>query len=64
MRDDVEAMAIFSTVKGLNICKPSLICCFKTQNKGFYHEIMPPKDADGIAYSEDPDQTAPLGLFT
>ena len=22
---------------------------------------MPPKDADGIANSEDPDQTAPLG---
>ena len=24
---------------------------------------MHPKDADSIANSEDPDQTAPLGLF-
>ena len=24
---------------------------------------MPPKDADGIANSEDPDQIAPLGSF-
>ena len=38
--------------------------CFKhpkTQTKRFYHEIIPVKDTDGIANSEDPDQTAPLG---
>ena len=26
-----------------------------------YSREMPPKDTDGIANSEDPDQTAPLG---
>ena len=26
-----------------------------------YHRIMSPNDADGMANSEDPDQTAPLG---
>ena len=30
-------------------------------NKLTYSREMPPKDADGIANSEDPDQTAPLG---
>ena len=33
----------------------------KTGKKRFYHRLMHPKDADGIANSEDPDQTAPLG---
>ena len=27
----------------------------------FYHRVMSPKDADGMANSVDPDQTAPLG---
>ena len=26
-----------------------------------YHRVMSPKDAEGIANSVDPDQTAPLG---
>ena len=26
-----------------------------------YHRVMSPKDADGMANSVDPDQTAPLG---
>ena len=26
----------------------------------FYHGVMPPNDANGIANSEDPDQTASL----
>ena len=26
-----------------------------------YHKVMSPNDADGMANSEDPDQTAPLG---
>ena len=26
-----------------------------------YHRVMSPNDADGMANSEDPDQTAPLG---
>ena len=26
-----------------------------------YHRVMSPNDADGMANSVDPDQTAPLG---
>ena len=39
------------------------ICCYhsKTGKKSFYHSVMHPRDADSIANSEDPDQTAPLG---
>ena len=33
----------------------------KIQIKRFYHMALHPKDADSIANSEDPDQTAPLG---
>ena len=29
----------------------------------FYHRVMPPKDADRMANSVDPDQTAPLGIL-
>ena len=39
-------------------------CCYnhpKTGKKRFYLRVMHPKDADSIANSEDPDQTAPLG---
>ena len=28
---------------------------------GLYHRVMIPNDADGMANSVDPDQTAPLG---
>ena len=27
----------------------------------FYYAVMHPNDADGMANSEDPDQTAPIG---
>ena len=33
----------------------------KIQTKRLYHSVMHPKDADSIANSEDPDQTAPPG---
>ena len=33
----------------------------KTGKKRFYYRDKHPKDADSIANSEDPDQTAPLG---
>ena len=33
----------------------------KIQTKRSNHNILCPKDANGIANSEDPDQTAPLG---
>ena len=29
-----------------------------------YHRVMSPKDADGIAKSVNPDQTAPLGVWS
>ena len=28
-----------------------------------YHRVMSPNDADGMANSVDPDQTAPLGAI-
>ena len=36
-------------------------CCNhpKTGKKRFYHQVIHPIDADSIANSEDPDQTAP-----
>ena len=39
------------------------LCCKlpKIQTKRPNHRILCPKDANGIANSEDPDQTAPLG---
>ena len=59
------------TVKFLNIWAPNKINCGvnsqKNPNyylKSFYHLVMPPtelSDVDGIANSEDPDETAPLG---
>ena len=39
------------------------LCCkqSKIQTKSFFHGVIPLNDANGIANSEDPDQTAPLG---
>ena len=39
------------------------ICCnhFKILTMWLYHRVMSPNDADGMANSVDPDQTAPLG---
>ena len=39
------------------------ICCnhSKIWTTWLYHVVMSPKDADGMANSADPDQTAPLG---
>ena len=41
----------------------SKLCCNHPKNgkKRFYHRVMHHKDADSVANSEDPDQTAPLG---
>ena len=52
-----------NTIKFLNFRKPEKLCYNhpKTGKKRFYHRVMHPKDADSIANSEDPDQTAPLG---
>ena len=38
------------------------ICCnhSKIWTMWLYHRVMSPKDADGMANSVDPDQTAPL----
>ena len=39
------------------------ICCkhSKIWTMWLYHRVMSPNDADGMANSVDPDQTAPLG---
>ena len=39
------------------------ICCnhSKIWTMWLYHRVMSPNDADGMANSEDPDKTAPLG---
>ena len=39
------------------------ICCnhSKIWTMRLYHRVMRPNDADGMANSDDPDQTAPLG---
>ena len=41
------------------------ICCnhSKIWTMWLYHRVMSPNDADGMANSVDPDQTAPLGLL-
>ena len=38
-------------------------CCnhSKIWTMWVYHRVMSPKDADGMANSADPDQTAPVG---
>ena len=39
------------------------ICCNQSKiwTMWLYHKVMSPNDADGMANSVDPDQTAPLG---
>ena len=39
------------------------ICCNHSEvwTMWLYHRVMSPNDADGMANSVDPDQTAPLG---
>ena len=39
------------------------ICCNRSKiwSMWLYHRVMSPNDADGMANSVDPDQTAPLG---
>ena len=37
------------------------LCCKLPKIQTNKHRIFCPKDANGIANSEDPDQTAPLG---
>ena len=51
------------TVKFLNIGTPKKLCCNlpKIQTKRPHLKVFCQKDANGIANSEDPDQTAPLG---
>ena len=41
-------------------------CCnnSKTWTMWLYHRVMSPNDADGMANSVDPDQTAPLGVWS
>ena len=41
--------------------KTSAVIIWKFEQDGFNIRVMHSKDADGIANSVDPDQTAPLG---
>ena len=52
-----------ATVNFLNIRTPKNICCnhSKIWTMWLYHRVMSLNDADGMANSVDPDQTAPLG---
>ena len=53
----------FAIHKVLKVSETHLVYCkhTKIQTKGFYHCVMSPNDANGIANSEYPDQTASLG---
>ena len=54
------------TVNFLNIWTPEklLYYCPKIWTMWLYHRGMSPKDADWMANSVDPDQTAPLGVWS
>ena len=51
------------TVNLLNSQTTQNVCCnlSKIWTMWLYHRVMSPNDADGMANSADPDQTAPLG---
>ena len=61
---DLETKMI--TVKFLNFRTPGKLCCNlpKIQTKRQNLRVFCPKDANGKANSEDPDQTATLGVKT
>ena len=52
-----------STVNFLNIRTPKIfvVITLKIWTMWLYHRVMSPNDADGMANSVDPDQTASLG---
>ena len=54
----------FDTINFLNIQTPKkfVVITLKVEQDGFSLRVMHPKDAEGIANSVDPDQTAPLGV--
>ena len=56
-------IVIESTVKFCNFRTPGNFCCNlpKIQTKRPNLRVFRRKDTNGIANSEDPDQTAPLG---
>ena len=50
----------YGTLKFLNFQTPKILLKYpKIRINLPYSREMPPKDSDGIATSEDPDQTAP-----
>ena len=53
-----------NTVKNLKIRTPEkfAVIIIKVGTVWFYDRVMHPKDADGMANSVDPDQTAPLAV--
>ena len=58
-----ETMYVFVYHKFPKYSHTQKICCnhSKIWNMWLYHRVMCPNDADGMANSVDPDQTAPLG---
>ena len=51
------------SVKYLKIWTPKNCCNYpKILTRWLYHRVMYPKEADGVANSVDPDQTAPLDV--
>ena len=58
-----EIMNIMYTVNFLNIRTPKKIVVITLKFELWLsHRVMSPNDADGMANSVDPDQTAPLGV--
>ena len=60
---DPSADRMVNTVIFLNIQTPKkfVVITLKFWTMWLYHRVMSPNDADGMANSVDPDQTAPLG---
>ena len=55
-------MVVLYTVNFLNIRTPKKFVVITLKFElWLYHRVMSPNDADGMANSVDPDQTAPLG---
>ena len=53
----IGTLVLLSTIKVLNVRTPEILCNHpKILTNSPYSRKMSPKDADGVANSEDPDQ--------
>ena len=56
------SVSLYTTVNFLNIrTQKKFVVVTKILTMWLYHRVMSPNDADRMANSADPDQTAPLG---